>query len=322
VAIPKVFVSSTCYDLKYIRENLKYFIKTLGYEPILSEEGSVYYDPTKHVQDSCLSEVPNCQLLVLIIGGRFGAQYKETGKSITNLEYEAAIRAKIPVFALIEEAAHADYRVFLTNLDNPHIDKSKIRYPSVDSVKIFAFIDEVKANVINNALQPFKDFGDIESYLRQQWAGMMFSFLTRRNEDKRVSDTLSELSLMNDRIQFLSGQILASVGTDVAKVKAELYELMLEYLSTKSLIDLGFKPDPKTIVANDGFEKCAEALGKASGKKLTIVDSVDFITTGSGEIDRKYLNSMSKDYEKMRQQMLKLLADRHIDSNRILSDGK
>jgi hypothetical protein len=39
MAAPKVFVSSTWYDLRYIRENLKYFISNLRYEPVLSEEG-------------------------------------------------------------------------------------------------------------------------------------------------------------------------------------------------------------------------------------------------------------------------------------------
>lgn len=64
---PRIFVSSTCYDLKYIRENLKFFIRNLGYEPILSEEGNVFYDPSLHVQDACLAEVPSCQVLLLII---------------------------------------------------------------------------------------------------------------------------------------------------------------------------------------------------------------------------------------------------------------
>ena len=58
--VPRVFVSSTCYDLKYIRENLKSFIRSLGYDPILSEEGSVFYDPSLHAQDACLAEVPAC----------------------------------------------------------------------------------------------------------------------------------------------------------------------------------------------------------------------------------------------------------------------
>jgi len=94
MAIPRVFVASTCYDLKYIRENLKYFIKTLGYDPILSEEGSIFFDPSKHTHDSCLSEVSNCQLFVLIIGGRFGGKYKDSPKSITNMEYEEAKKIK------------------------------------------------------------------------------------------------------------------------------------------------------------------------------------------------------------------------------------
>ena len=45
---PRVFVSSTGYDLKYIRENLMFFIKNLGYEPALSEEDSILYDPKLH----------------------------------------------------------------------------------------------------------------------------------------------------------------------------------------------------------------------------------------------------------------------------------
>ena len=88
MAIPRVFISSTCYDLKYIRENLKFFVKTIGYEPVLSEDGDVFYNPTGHTHESCLSEVVTCQIFVLIIGGRYGGKYKESEKSITNMEYE------------------------------------------------------------------------------------------------------------------------------------------------------------------------------------------------------------------------------------------
>ncbi len=42
---PRVFISSTLYDLKYIRENLKFFVRSFGYEPVLSEEGAIFYDP-------------------------------------------------------------------------------------------------------------------------------------------------------------------------------------------------------------------------------------------------------------------------------------
>ena len=87
MAVPRVFVSSTCYDLKYIRENIRYFINNMGFESILSEDGDVFYAPEQHTHDACLSEVQNCQMFVLIIGGRYGGNYKQEDKSITNKEY-------------------------------------------------------------------------------------------------------------------------------------------------------------------------------------------------------------------------------------------
>ena len=125
MASPRVFISSTCYDLKYIRENLKFFIKTLGYEPVLSEEGSVFYNPEKHVQDACLAEVPASQLFVLIIGGRFGSQYRTGPKSITNHEFLEAVKARVPIFALVEQGVYDQYFVFVSNKGNKEVDASK-----------------------------------------------------------------------------------------------------------------------------------------------------------------------------------------------------
>ena len=165
MATPRVFVSSTCYDLKYIRENLKYFIRNIGYEPVLSEEGSVFYDPTKHTHESCLVEVPNCQLFVLVIGGRFGGEFNGEITSITNKEYREAINKKIPVFALVDANVYSDHYIYTKNRKNHKIDYSKITYPSIDNhaIEIFNFIDEVRKQSINNALIPFRDFNDIEN---------------------------------------------------------------------------------------------------------------------------------------------------------------
>ncbi len=230
MAIPRVFISSTCYDLKYIRENVKYFVKTLGYDPVLSEEGSVFYDPTLDTKDSCLREIPSCQMFVLIIGGRFGGVYKDTGKSITNNEYKEAVKSKIPVFALVDNSVLSKYDVYQSNKNNKKVNVKEIDYASVDSTKIFDFIEEVRGNSVNNALVPFGDFSDIESYLKQQWAGMMFSFLTRQNEDKRVADTLAALKQVSDKVEVLSTLILKSVGTDEAKLMNELYDVTNSYL--------------------------------------------------------------------------------------------
>ncbi|GAI87648.1 unnamed protein product, partial [marine sediment metagenome] len=302
MAIPRVFISSTCYDLKYIRKNLKYFTQTLGYDPVLSEEGSVYYDPQRDTQDSCLAELPSCQLFVLIIGGRFGEAYKDTKASITNAEYREAVKLKIPVFALVDSSVHSDYSVYKTNKDNLDIDEAKIVYPSVDSTKIFDFIEEVRTNSVNNALNPFNDFSDIESYLRQQWAGMMFSFLTRQNEDMRVADTLSALTQMSGKIEFLSNQILKSIGTEEAKLMTELYDLMIDTQCFRALAWLTLKPTPKDILKNKTFKDCAASLGK----KLKVKDEGGVLMSQEGTIAPGKFKDDSDEYLKLRKEMLKI----------------
>ena len=42
MAVPKVFISSTCFDLSEIREQLSRFISNYGFEPVLSEHGDVF----------------------------------------------------------------------------------------------------------------------------------------------------------------------------------------------------------------------------------------------------------------------------------------
>lgn len=305
MAIPRVFVSSTCYDLKYIRENLKYFIRSLGYEPILSEEGAVFYDPTKHTHDSCLTEVPNCQLFVLIIGGRFGGEFKGKTSSITNEEYREAIRRKIPVFALVESAVYSDHQVFNTNRKNKSIDSSKIIYPSIDkyAIKVFDFIDEVRLQAINNALVPFRDFTDIENYLKQQWAGMMFSFLLRDNESARVADTMAHLVEINEKVAFLSKQLLSAVGSKESNVLAKLYELMISRESTKALLSTGYKPNPIAILTAANFVGCTASLGK----EIKVVTDVEYVTTSSGAIEKNHLKAMEADFKTLKAEMMKVL---------------
>jgi len=318
MAIPRVFISSTCYDLKYIRENLKYFIRTLGYEPVLSEEGSVYYDPTLSTQDSCLREVPSCQIFILMIGGRFGEVYKDTEASITNIEYREAVKSKVPIFALVDNSVHAEYFVYQKNKANPKIDENKIDYPSADSTKIFDFIEEVRRNSVNNALVPFSDFSDIETYLRQQWAGMMFSFLTRQNEDRRVADTLSALTKISEKVEFLSTQILKSIGTEEAKLLSDFYDVMMDYECIRDLAWFKIKPTPKDILQNESLKGCVASLGE----KLTVINmddmdydreyEGDYFLRGGGEISRPRYENDSKQYLELRGEMLKILSKYNI----------
>lgn len=84
---PAVFVSSTCYDLKQVRADLKAFIESLGLEPVISEYDAFPVDPNVTTVENCLRVVDaKADIFVLIVGGRYGA-VQDKGKSVTNLEY-------------------------------------------------------------------------------------------------------------------------------------------------------------------------------------------------------------------------------------------
>lgn len=68
------FISSTCYDLGEVRNQLKNFINDLGHEAILSEHNDVLYDFKYHTHVSCVNEVENSDILILIVGNRFGGE--------------------------------------------------------------------------------------------------------------------------------------------------------------------------------------------------------------------------------------------------------
>jgi hypothetical protein len=294
MAAPRVFIASTCYDLKYIRGNVQFFLRNLGYDPVMSESGDVFYDPEAHTHDSCISEVSSCQLFVLIIGGRYGGTFKTTDKSITNAEYSEAIRCRIPVFTLVEQAVYAEHYVYVENSRN-----SAIVYPSVKNTKIFDFIDEVRKASFNNAIHPFNDFADIESYLRKQWAGLLFSFLSQRAAESRVLDLMSRISDMSQRIEFLSQQILKSVGTEEAKLTVSLYNMMLGHESVRMLLGTRHRPTPLDIMKHATLAECAAAIGRP----LVPVTETDFTWSSSGEVEVRSLKNLEADYLRMREEL-------------------
>ena len=304
MAIPRVFISSTWYDLKYIRENLRYFVRTLGYEPVLSEDGSVFYNPNLHTHDACLTEIPTCQLFVLIIGGRFGGEFHGTDQSVTNHEYHEAVKQKIPVFALVESAVYNEHHVYIKNKGNTKIDLANFNFPAVDSPRIFDFIDEVRSSTVNNALVSFRDFGDIETYLRSQWSGMMYEFLASRNQERRVADTLATLTQMNNRIEMLSKQILLSVGTEDAKLDAALFS---ELLASEAIRDLAYwkrRPTPADVLKYETWDACAEALAG----KFTVTEDQGYSITGDSQISRLEFEHDLEEYQELRKRLTSILA--------------
>ncbi|WP_413716016.1 DUF4062 domain-containing protein [Sphingobium sp. B8D3B] len=88
MARPRVFVSSTYFDLKSVRADLEHFIRERGFDPVLHERGSIPYGNAEALERYCYKEIETCDILISIIGGRFGSQSDDS--SILFLRWNSA----------------------------------------------------------------------------------------------------------------------------------------------------------------------------------------------------------------------------------------
>jgi Domain of unknown function (DUF4062) len=313
---PRVFISSTCYDLKYIRENLRFFVRNLGYEPVLSEDGAVFYDPKLHVADACVAEVPICQLFVLIIGGRYGSLHK--GKSITNSEYDAAVKAKLPIFALVERDVLEQSRVYAANKGGRNNTNNQIVYPAVDNTLVFDFIEDVQAHAINNALVPFSDFEEMQAYLKRQWASMLHQFLTTESEAKRVGDILQAIAKSSDKVEYFTRQLVAATGDRITKLKVDLYDYLLKQNVVHDLVLWNLEPSHGKFLQYKTLDELCDNQIEFEDDE----DNVSMLTYGGPpyRASEDRVESNRKRYLEVRAELLKKLEAANVTPEEFLRD--
>lgn len=183
---PNVFVSSTYVDLKYVREHIAKFISDMGYKATLFERGGIGFDWQKAIDESCYESVEAADMLVLIIGGRYGSpatsDIKKAARkydSVTKREYLKAKELRIPIFIFIDQEVMSEYRTYKNNSSN-----KAIKYHSVDSLNIFDMIGEIYKEQMNNYVKTYSSLSDITDHLKNQWASMMRGHIKERIEKK------------------------------------------------------------------------------------------------------------------------------------------
>lgn len=137
---PTILVSSTFYDLKQVRADRRAFIAdALGYRALISEDPSFPIDPDSTAIENCRQRVErDTDVLVLVIGGRYGSIDSRTAKSVTNLEYLTARAKGIPIYAFVDKRVLTLYDVWTQ-------DKSLSLASQVDTPLLFEFIDQVRS---------------------------------------------------------------------------------------------------------------------------------------------------------------------------------
>ena len=172
MAGPRIFISSTYYDLKHVREIIREFVEDLGYEPVLSEFSDIFYRPGDTVQNSCLREISTCDIFVLIVGKRYGSTFPGDTLSITHREYIEAQNQSIPIYSFIDLDVLHDYE-----FHNKNIGADKCNYRAVEDPNIFGLIENIQEASTDNSLIAFSSIADILKHLKKQWASLFKNYL-------------------------------------------------------------------------------------------------------------------------------------------------
>ncbi|MEI7911225.1 MAG: DUF4062 domain-containing protein [Verrucomicrobiota bacterium] len=182
MAKPRIFLSSTCFDLNDVRSSLSTFLTGYGFEVLNSQDTKVFgVNPGTHSHTACLDEVENSDYLVLIVGGRAGSPYVRSLATITNEEFNRAQQLKIPVIAFVRRSVFESMNLYKKN---PQGDFRGI----VDNVKVFHFIDYISSGHESNWIHPFDNGEDIVAIVKAQFAHYLLNYSKLLRAPKKAND--------------------------------------------------------------------------------------------------------------------------------------
>lgn len=277
---PRIFLSSTYFDLKHVRERLERFIENYYFEPVLFESDNVVFEHNKPLDISCYNEVKLCHMMVLIIGGRYGSiisgenieekkeAYDKDYISITRKEFETAQKLNIPIFIFIEKNVYAEFHTY--NKNKNFFDKeNNFKFAHVDDTNVFKFINLIKGI----AIKTFEKVEDIESYLGNQIAGMLYLYLQQlqdKKEDEKLLDSVSELKSISKRMN----EMLVAVGKNV--IQDNSFDDVL-FKQNAILIDFFVDQFTEHMVFKNEYDISDEELNQVVYLCLNTILNPDFV---------------------------------------------
>lgn len=202
MARPQVFVSSTFYDLKTVREDIARFLRDLGCEPVRHEAGRIPYAKGQSLENSCYREIELCDILVCIVGGRFGTPSVDGHYSITQKELRTAIDSGKQVFVFVERSVDSE-NVFFEK--NKHLDT--LQLSAANDKRVHEFLTEIRQLPLGYPIFPFETATDIVTVLREQFAGLFQRLLSEvqlQQSHSLVSQLQSSLDSVTNLVQNLA----------------------------------------------------------------------------------------------------------------------
>jgi hypothetical protein len=166
---PRIYLASTCYDLRDLRFEVARALREWGYQPYLNEDSDF---PVKVGVDSyqtCIEAVKQSDCLVLVIGTRYGGEVEGLGISITELEYRTARENGIPRINFCLDSVWNIAQVRKKNPQMTYPDYFPGNKEKTD--KVFRFLDDVRKYEMgktDNWVHPFRNSVELKEILRKQ----------------------------------------------------------------------------------------------------------------------------------------------------------
>lgn len=112
-----IFVSSTYRDLELHRAEVER--RLVGLEQIV--KGMEYFGSSPDTPlETCLKQISECRLFILLVGASYGSVYSDSKKSFTELEYEFAVKNQIPVLIYLADMNSPTVGISLSGVDTVH----------------------------------------------------------------------------------------------------------------------------------------------------------------------------------------------------------
>lgn len=202
MARPRVFVSSTYYDLKAIREDIDRFISSLGYEPVRHERGHISYGREEKPEAYAYKEIEFCDVVVSIIGGKYGTSSADSIYSISQTELKKAIELGKQVYIFVETGVLSEFKYYQLNKD-----VKGIKYSAVNDQKVYSFLEEIYALPKGNPIFSFETGLDLTTILREQLAGLFQRLLAEeanKSQTSLIQELQRNLQTVDQLVKFLT----------------------------------------------------------------------------------------------------------------------
>jgi len=219
----KVFLSSTCYDLRDLRATLKSFFKELGMDPLLSEDSN-FPCSSDGIEPylACLKLLEKSDLVIFIIDSRYGnkldnwSSYQEyCGLSATHAEFKHALKENKPVLVFIQQDIMAAYGQWRKNKE----EYSKMNLEHGLSIDTLKFVEEIKMGKPALWVTQYQNVLDIIESLKSRLIGYLYDLFSER---KKRND---------DEVKYLLDQILSLTPELRKKIEAQINPNLTEEIS-------------------------------------------------------------------------------------------